>query len=214
MLGFLERQRLVKKGLACSKLRRRRTESELAQTLESGVIAKGAIFIAFMAGLCGLIYSDSVDQPWEKGFIAALIFLTALAQLWINHPQSFASNSCVALIFSVFLLHLAAVKLERFLDPTGVFLERRDPDGGVVWHVDFEGNGLPDLTVAPDGVIAALIRGPTRRIVRLDPATGQELSSVNVPGVERLGGANAQGAVGLGPIGSSSIGVARFTPAP
>ena len=104
--------------------------------------------------------------------------------------------------------------LAGFLDPTGVFLERRDPDGGVVWHVDFEGNGLPDLTVAPDGVIAALIRGPTRRIVRLDPATGQELSSVNVPGVERLGGANAQGAVGLGPIGSSSIGVARFTPAP
>ncbi len=111
MLGFLERQRLVKKGLACSKLRRRRTESELAQTLESGVIAKVAIFVAFMAGLCGLIYSDSVDQPWEKGFIAALIFLTALAQLWINHPQSFASNSCVALIFSVVLLHLAAVKL-------------------------------------------------------------------------------------------------------
>ena len=111
MLGFLERQRLVKKGLACSKLRRRRTESELMQTLESGVIAKLAIFVVFMFGLCALIYSDSVDQPWEKGFIAALIFLTALAQLWINHPQSFASNSCVALMFSVFLLHLAAVKL-------------------------------------------------------------------------------------------------------
>ena len=111
MLGFLERQRLVKKGLACSKLRRRRSESELMQTLENGWVAKVAIFAIFMFGLCGLIYSDGMDQGVEKGFIAALIFLTALAQLWINHEQSFASNSCVALIFTVCLLHLTAVKL-------------------------------------------------------------------------------------------------------
>ena len=80
MLGFLERQRLVKKGLASSKLRRRRTESELVQTLENGVAAKIAIFAAFMLGLCMLIYSDGVDQPREKGFIAALIFLTEIGR--------------------------------------------------------------------------------------------------------------------------------------
>ena len=111
MLGFLERQRLVKKGLASSKLRRRRTESELLQTLEHGIAPKIAIFAIFMAGLCALIVSAGVDQPYEKCAIAALIFLTALAQLWINHEQSFASNSCVALIFTVCLIHLAAVKI-------------------------------------------------------------------------------------------------------
>ncbi len=81
------------------------------QTVEHGVLAKFAIFAFFMAGLCGLIYAEGVDQPYEKGFIAGLIFLTALAQLWINHEESFASNSCVALIFTVCLLHLAAVKI-------------------------------------------------------------------------------------------------------
>ncbi len=111
MLGFLERQRLVKKGLASSKLRRRRTESEVVQTLEHGIIAKMVVFFAFTTGLWALIYSEAGEQPAEKGVIALLIFLTALAQLWINHPKTFASNSRLTLMFSVFLIHLAVVKI-------------------------------------------------------------------------------------------------------
>ncbi len=111
MLGFFERQRLVKKGLASSKLRRRRTESELLETLEHGLVAKVAIFAGFFIGLSALIYSDFRDQPTEKVFIAALIFLTALAQLWINHPKTFDANSRLLLIFGTCLLHLAIVKM-------------------------------------------------------------------------------------------------------
>src|SRR5271163_296842 len=111
MLGFLERQRLVKKGLASSKLRRRRTESEVAHTLEYGPAAKAGIFLAFIVGLAVLIYSDSRPQPMEKVFIAVLIFLTALAQLWITQPKTFERNSRILLVFGVFLLHLAIVKM-------------------------------------------------------------------------------------------------------
>ncbi len=111
MFGFFERQRLVKKGLASSKVRRRRTESELVQTLEYGWGAKFALFGAFLAGLWVLIYSDSWQQPAQQGMLAMLIFLTALAQLWINHPNTWARNSRILLIFGIFLLHLAAVKL-------------------------------------------------------------------------------------------------------
>lgn len=111
MLGFLERQRLVKKGLASGKVRRRRTESELLETLEHGPVAKVTILVAFFVGLSALIYSDFRDQPTEKVFIAALIFLTALAQLWINHPKTFAKNSRLLLIFGTCLVHLAIVKM-------------------------------------------------------------------------------------------------------
>ena len=111
MLGFLERQRLVKKGLASSKLRRRRTESELVQTLEHGWATKILVFVSFIAGLWLLIYSAGNMQPAQKGLIAILIFLTSLAQLWINHPHTFASNSRLALMAGVFLLHLFAVKM-------------------------------------------------------------------------------------------------------
>jgi hypothetical protein len=110
MLGFFERQRLVKKGLASSKIRRRRTESELVQTLEYGVISKLAVFGGFLVCLWGLIYSDSRQQPTQGGLIAVLIFLTALAQLWINHPNTFARNSRILLMFGIFLLHLSMVK--------------------------------------------------------------------------------------------------------
>jgi len=111
MLGFFERQRLVKKGLASSKLRRRRTESEFLETLDSGLPAKIAIFAGFMVGLAMLIYSDVGPQPTRKVFIALLIFLTAIAQLWINHPKTFERNSRLLLIFGVALLHLGLVKM-------------------------------------------------------------------------------------------------------
>ena len=111
MLGFFERQRLVRKGLATSKQRRRRTESELLETLDCGIPAKLAIFAGFMTGLAMLIYSDMSPQPMRKVFIALLIFLTAIAQLWINHPKTFASNSRLLLIFGVALLHLGLVKM-------------------------------------------------------------------------------------------------------
>jgi putative nucleotidyltransferase with HDIG domain len=111
MLGFLERHRLVKKGLASSKLRRRRTESEVAHTLEYGPAAKAGIFLGFMAGLTVLVYSESHPRPMEKVLTALLIFLTALVQLWITQPKTFEKNSRILLIFGVFLLHLAIVKM-------------------------------------------------------------------------------------------------------
>jgi putative nucleotidyltransferase with HDIG domain len=111
MLGFFERQRLVKKGLASTKQRRRRTESEWLQTLEHGPLAKVVIFLGFVLGLTALIYSDQRPQPTEKVCIAVLIFLTALAQLWINHPKTFERNSRLLLMFGVMLLHLGIVKL-------------------------------------------------------------------------------------------------------
>jgi putative nucleotidyltransferase with HDIG domain len=110
MFDIFERKRLVKRGLASAKTRRRRTESELLNSLEHGITSKVVLFAAFVLGLCGLIYSDYRQQPMEKVFIGMLIFLVALAQLWINHPNTWDKNSRLLLIFGVLLLHLAIVK--------------------------------------------------------------------------------------------------------
>lgn len=110
MFEFFERKRLVKRGLASAKLRRRRTESELLQTLEHGMAAKVVIFLAFVSGLWVLIFSDFRQQPLEKVFIGLLIFLVALAQLWINHPNTWDKNSRLLLTFGVLFLHVALVK--------------------------------------------------------------------------------------------------------
>jgi hypothetical protein len=110
MLGFFERYRLIKKGLASTKTRRQCSENEFAQALETGVWAKCLIFAAFVAGLGAIIFYDSPAQPAEKFLIGLLIFFTALAQLWINHPNTFAKNSRVLLLFGACFLHLAIVK--------------------------------------------------------------------------------------------------------
>jgi putative nucleotidyltransferase with HDIG domain len=111
MLRFFERHRLIKKGLASGKVRRRRSESALLETLESAGWVKASIFAAFVTGLAILIFSGNQPRAAEGFLIALLIFLTALAQLWINHPNAFASNSRVLLMFGTFLIHLTAVKI-------------------------------------------------------------------------------------------------------
>ena len=126
MFGFFERQRLVKRGFAASKQRRKRTESEWQQTLEYGPWAKALICIGFMIGLAWLLNVGPVDQGPEKLLISLLIFFTALAQLWINHPRTFERNSRLLLVLFVMLLHLAVVKLVL----VGAENQVRSPSGG------------------------------------------------------------------------------------
>jgi putative nucleotidyltransferase with HDIG domain len=110
MFGFFERQRLVKRGFAASKQRRRRTESEWLQTLEDGPVAKVGLCAAFMLGLGAVMQWGAVEQPREKFLVALIVFLTGLAQLWIGHPQAWRQNSRLALLLGTLLLHLAVVK--------------------------------------------------------------------------------------------------------
>ena len=110
MIQFFERQRLVKKGLASPKQRRRRNSNEIALLLESGSLPKFLIFAAFTVGLAGLIFSSKEMQGGVKFLTGLLISLTALAQLWINHPRTFARNSRLLLVFGVCFAHLAFIK--------------------------------------------------------------------------------------------------------
>ncbi len=110
MFAFFERYRLVKKGLASQKTRRRRGDNEVLQSMEYSLGVKILIFLAFVAGLAALIYSGSQPEPMKKLFISLLIFLTALAQLWINHPATYVRNSRLTLVLGVCLAHLAVIK--------------------------------------------------------------------------------------------------------
>ena len=123
MLRFFERYRLVRKGLACTKTRRRRSESELLQVLETGLFAKALIFLGFILGLAALIFYGTQPQPAEKFLLCLLIFLTALAQLWINHPQTFARNSRILLMFGTFLVHLTVMKVILVFGHNGSFAD-------------------------------------------------------------------------------------------
>src|SRR5467141_4735599 len=99
MFDFLKRGRLIRRGLASRKTRRRRPRNELLRSLEYTPYVKLFIFVGFIAGLAFLIFSGQQPEP-TKNFVIALLFLAiAMTQLWINQPRTFSQNSRVLLVF-------------------------------------------------------------------------------------------------------------------
>jgi cyclic-di-AMP phosphodiesterase PgpH len=131
MLDFLKRSRLVKRGLASRKIRRRRAPNELLRKLEYAPYTKYLIFIAFVAGLAFLIFSGQQPEP-TKNFVIALLFLvTAITQLWINQPKTFSRSSRLLLVFGAIFMQLAVTKGLLVLCNSGLvsFLK---PESGVL----------------------------------------------------------------------------------
>lgn len=125
MFDSLNRKRLVKRGFACSKQRRKPTQKEWMRRLDSDLRVKLGIFGAFSAALALLIFSGDYPDPAKYFLIGLLILATAVEQLWINHPDTFRRNSRVGLVFGVMLFHLATAKLVVVLStqPDGVSRE-------------------------------------------------------------------------------------------
>jgi len=113
MWSFFQRRRLIEKGMACGKTRRKVSESEFTEAIECGWPVRAAILAAFVCGLAVLIFagqSGEMEQA-KKFLLCLLIFVTALVQLWINHPETLHGNSRLALLFGVLLIQLAAIKI-------------------------------------------------------------------------------------------------------
>src|SRR5437763_9076240 len=111
MLDFLKRRRLLRRGLASKKQRRRRTRNEFIHSLEYARFVKILILAAFIAGLAFLIFSSPQSEPTKSFVIALLFFATAVTALWINHPKPFTQNSRVFLVFGWIFVQLAAIRL-------------------------------------------------------------------------------------------------------
>ncbi len=111
MWDFLRRRRLVEKGMACGKKRRTVQENEFAEALQSGWAARSILLAAFVCGLAALIFTGQQDEPAKKFLLCLLIFVTAITQLWINHPQTLAVNSRLCLLLGTMLAQLAIIKV-------------------------------------------------------------------------------------------------------
>src|SRR4029077_12040951 len=93
MFDFLKRGRLIRRGLASRKTRRRRPRSELRRNLEYAPYMKVLIFAVFVCGLALLVFSGQQPEPTKNFVIALLVLATAITQLWINQPKSFSRSS-------------------------------------------------------------------------------------------------------------------------
>jgi cyclic-di-AMP phosphodiesterase PgpH len=121
MFDFLRRRRLLRRGLASKKTRRRRTRNELLRGLESARYVKVIVLAAFIAGLALLIFSGQQPEPTKNFVIALLFFATAIVQLWINRPGTFSQNSRVFLVFATIFVQLAVTKIVLVLSSEHAF---------------------------------------------------------------------------------------------
>jgi putative nucleotidyltransferase with HDIG domain len=132
MFDFLKRSRLVRRGLASRKTRRRRPTNEFLRSLEYATYVKWLIFAAFVAGIAFLIFSGQQPEPTKNFVIALLFFATALTQLWINQPLTFLRSSRLLLVFGAIFVQLAATKLVLILCNSGNYSFLRPETVGLI----------------------------------------------------------------------------------
>src|SRR5947208_14835964 len=106
MFESIKRGRLIRRGLASRKRRRRRARSELKRNLEYSPYTKVVIFAVFVGGLAFLEFSGQQPEQAKNFVIALLCLATAITQLWINQPMSFSRSSRILRIFSVILVQV------------------------------------------------------------------------------------------------------------
>ena len=132
MIDFLQRSRLVKRGLASGKTRRKCEPNELLQALEGAAYVKALICAAFITGLAAMIFTGQQPEPTKNFLIALLFFATALTQLWINQPSTFLRSSRLLLVFGVMFIQLAITRLLLGICNDGAFHLMRPETAGLI----------------------------------------------------------------------------------
>src|SRR5213595_1055737 len=155
MFDFLKRGRLVKRGLASRKRRRRRSRSELMRNVECSAYVKMLIFAMFAGGLAFLVFSGKQPEPTKNFLIALLVLATAITQLWINQPKSFSQNSRILLVFGVILVQLAVTKLLLVLFNSGNYRFLKPEMAGLITPYAFAPLVLSVLLGRQHGLYAA-----------------------------------------------------------
>src|SRR5881409_4173334 len=156
MFDFLRRGRLIKRGLASRKMRRRRrARSELMRNLENAAYVRVVLFAMFAGGLAFLVFSGQQPEPAKNYVIALLVLATAITQLWINQPKSFYQNSRLLLVFGVILAQLAVTKLLLVICNSGNYRFLKPEMGGLITPYAFAPLVLSVLLGRHHGLYAA-----------------------------------------------------------
>src|SRR5213075_310518 len=155
MFDSFKRGRLIRRGLASRKMRRRRARSELKRNLEYLPYTKVVIFAVFVGGLAFLVFSGQQPEPTKNFVIALLVLATAITQLWINQPKSFSQNSRILLVFSIILVQLAVTKLLLVICNSGDYRFLRPETAGLITPYAFAPLVLSVLLNRQHGLYAA-----------------------------------------------------------
>ena len=111
ILDWLERRRLVRKGLACDKTRLSHSENNLQGRMEESWTGRLIIFGAFAILLhLGVTWGNPGENHVQQ-ILAFIVFISGLMLLELDSPEVWRSNSRLILIFGAMWLNLVTVFL-------------------------------------------------------------------------------------------------------
>jgi putative nucleotidyltransferase with HDIG domain len=110
MTSFFLRKRLIRRGLASQKSRRRLTRREWVETLRHGGVARTLLVVGMALPLVFLVGAGAAGWNVERLVVAGLIYALSLAVVWLNHPGVWRDNSRLLLLFGTLVVHLEVVQ--------------------------------------------------------------------------------------------------------
>jgi len=118
IIDWLERRRLVRKGLACDKTRLSHSENSLPGRLECSWLLRLTLLGVFIVLLhLGVAWGHPGDNR-EDQILAFIIFIGGLMLLELDCPEVWQSNSRLILIFGTAWFNLVVVKELYLIWPT------------------------------------------------------------------------------------------------
>jgi putative nucleotidyltransferase with HDIG domain len=107
---WLERRRLVKRGMACDKTRLHPPEETLQGRLEGNWLTRLIVVGSFLVLLHLGVAWDSPGKALEDQLLAFIVFLSGLMLLELDSPDVWRSNSRLILVFGSIWFNLVLVK--------------------------------------------------------------------------------------------------------
>jgi cyclic-di-AMP phosphodiesterase PgpH len=106
MLNWLQHQILVKKGLACDKTRRQRSDATWLESIDGSAFVRLAIFALFAALLFFINFwqNDAVNN--EQHLLIFIVFFSSVMLLQMDQPDIWDSNFRISLIYGVIWFNL------------------------------------------------------------------------------------------------------------
>ena len=107
MFSFFTRQRLIRRGLASAKWRRRLRQSEWLDSLKFGGLARWAI-VAALGLLLACLISNNGLQPEapQRLLVEFFVYVLAVALIWMNHRSVWSDNGRLLLLLGTLVGHV------------------------------------------------------------------------------------------------------------
>ncbi len=111
IIDWLERRRLVRKGLACDKTRLSHSDDNFPLRLEASGVLRLVILVVFVLLLhLGVALGDPGRNNREEHILAFIVFIGGLMLLELDCPEVWRCNSRLTLVLGVIWLNLSVIK--------------------------------------------------------------------------------------------------------